>query len=274
MADKITNSITYAEYLEIERKRVENRIKLLSTVKTTQQSQNPSVDFEVVTSVDPNGDPTDPKSLKIDIKGYPTKSVMGNLLDGDAWVPIPPGATVSVPSGAKIYLPKGTKTVLTSNGVDTLIEGRGLLSPIEVAGGGSFTAPEVSPTEVGLTEPIDGAGSYPVILTIDRIVLIEDGINYRQGDRVVITPSNGASAVANITAFGRVDSITVTNEGVAFNEIPEITIESETGYGAVLRPIFKINRLKDLTEEELLEIEKKIPQDKIINVVDCVGKII
>lgn len=272
MADKITNTITYAEYLEIQKKKAEQKLKLLSITKTSQQEQNPSNKFEVKTTVDPNGDPTDPKSLKIDITGYPTKSVMGNLLDGDAWVPVPPGATVSIPAGAKIYLPNGSTTVLTSNGVDTLIKGKGLLTPILVPNGGSFTAPVVSPSEVQLNLPKDSAGSYPVILTIDRIVLLEDGVNYRSGDKVVITPANGASAVANITAFGRIDSITVTNSGVAFDEIPEITIQSETGYGAVLRPVFKINRLNDLNEEELEKIKINVPKDKILNVVDCVGK--
>ena len=272
MANSKTSSITYAEYLEFQRKKVEQKNKLLSSLRTSQQEQNPSNKFEVITTLDPNGDPTDPKSLKIDIRGYPTKSIMSNLLDGDAWVPIPPGATVSVLDGAKIYLPNGATTVFTTNGIDTLIEGKGLLTPILVPSAGSFTAPVISPSEVQLNLPKDSAGSYPVILTIESIVLIEDGVNYRQGDKVVITPANGASAVANITSFGRIESITVTNEGVAFDEIPEITIESATGYGAVLRPIFRINRLRDLSEEELEEVEKNVPKDKIINVVDCVGK--
>lgn len=272
MADKTTSTISYADYLEIQKRKVEEKVKRLNSLKTLQPNQNPSNEFEVTTFVDPDGDPTDPRSLKIDIKGYPVKSIMANLLDGGAWVPIPPGATASVPPGSQIYLPKGTKTVLSVNGVDTIIEGKGLLTPILAPSGGTFTAPEVTPEEVDLNQPTDGQGSYPVILTIDRIVLLEDGVNYRQGDKVVITPANGASAVANITAFGRIESITVTNEGTAFDEIPEITIESETGYGAVLRPVFKINRLRDLTEEELEEVEKSVPKDKIINVVDCVGK--
>lgn len=272
MADKTTSTISYADYLEIQKKKVEEKVKRLNSLKTLQPNQNPSNEFEVTTFVDPDGDPTDPKSLRIDIKGYPVKSLMGNLLDGDAWVPIPPGATVSVPAGAKIYLPKGTKTVLSTNGVDTIIDGKGLLTPILASSGGTFTAPEVTPEESQLNQPTDGKGSYPVILTIDRIVLLEDGVNYRPGDKVVITPANGASAIAKITAFGRIESITVTNEGTAFDEIPEIIIESETGYGAVLRPVFKINRLRDLTEEELEEVKKNVPQDKIINVVDCVGK--
>ena len=173
---------------------------MISSLKTLQPNQNPSNEFEVTTFVDPDGDPTDPRSLKIDIKGYPVKSIMANLLDGGAWVPIPPGATVSVPPGSQIYLPKGTKTVLNVNGIDTIIEGKGLLTPISAPSGGTFTAPEVTPEEVDLNQPTDGQGSYPVILTIDRIVLLEDGVNYRPGDKVIITPANGE--VASLT-FGR-----------------------------------------------------------------------
>lgn len=270
MADlKLTRTIGYKEYLEIQKKRLDEKIKLFDSTKLTDAPDPFSVDL----SFDPSAtDLTDSKTFNIKISGAPVKSSMGNLLDGDAWVPIPPGATVSIPPGAKIYLPLGSKTVLTVDGVDTLIEGKGVLTPISAPNGGSFTAPVVSPTELALENPTDSNGSYPVILTIDRIVVIEDGVNYKPGDKVVITPSNGASATAKITGFGRVDSVTVTNSGVAFDEIPEIRIESETGFGAVLRPVFKINRLRELTDKELQEIENNVPKDKIIKVIDCVGK--
>lgn len=271
---KLTRTISYKEYLEFQKKKINDKI---SSINSTSNSTNPKVTpFSVNVSVDPSAtDITDPSSLKIDITGYPVRSIMGNLLEGDAWVPIPPGATVSVPPGAKLYLPLGSTTVLTSaDGVDTVVRGRGVLTPIEFAAGGSFTAPVVDVTQLELENPTSSDASYPVILTIDRIIVIEDGAGYNPDDKVIITPSNGASAKINITSFGRISSITVTNGGTAFDEIPEITIESETGLGAVLRPVFKINRLKDLNEEELKIIEETVPKDKIINVVDCVGKVL
>ena len=66
--------------------------------------------------------------------------------------------------------------------------------------------------------------------------------------------------------MGRVLSVKVTESGEGFTELPNIYIRSDTGFNASLLPKFCVDRVG--------EDEVKTPelQDKIVTVVDCVGK--
>ena len=93
------------------------------------------------------------------------------------------------------------------------------------------------------------------------------GFNYSEEDKIIIEPSNGASAVARFGAFGTLESVKIISEGEGFTEVPDIYIESETGYNAKLTPKFCIDRVSED------RIKEPGVQDKIISVIDCVGKI-
>ena len=65
---------------------------------------------------------------------------------------------------------------------------------------------------------------------------------------------------------GDLVGLKVTSGGEGIKEIPEIYIESKTGFNAEIIPKFCVDRVTD---------EVKIPKvtDKLLTVVDCVGKV-
>ena len=86
------------------------------------------------------------------------------------------------------------------------------------------------------------------------------------GDVVIIEPNNGAVVEPKFDGQGRVISVKVIEGGEGFTEIPKIFIKSETGFNAVLRPKLNIDRIG------VDELKTPTIRDKVVNVVDCVGK--
>jgi hypothetical protein len=162
----------------------------------------------------------------------------------------------------------------TGDGPGTGIGGGGTGGGEEITGGnpvivtrpGVFTAPLPDYSRVAGTYPTENTGSYPVILYLCEIFIDDSGINYNFEDTVVIEPDIGAKAEAKFDAQGRVVSVKVTEQGEGFREFPRLYIRSETGYNAQLRPKLCIDRVgsDDLKEPQT--------QDKVISVIDCVGK--
>jgi len=196
--------------------------------------------------------------------------------DGRYDVPKPPGNEIGVVPGDRVTIPEGSTVVTEPNngqgGGETIRGGSEYL----VTSPGTFTSPDIVLEVVG-GESVDGVpiggeypsnsrGSYPVILYLCEINVEESGINYTPGDQVIITPDNGAVASATFDRQGRVTSVKVTAGGEGFTQYPQIYIQSETGYNAVLRPKLCIDRTgNDKLKEPTF-------QDKVLTVVDCVGK--
>jgi hypothetical protein len=109
--------------------------------------------------------------------------------------------------------------------------------------------------------------SYPVVLTIDDIAVTNSGANYQNGDKVEITPANGAEVSISFDKNGAIKDVVVINGGIGFTEVPEITIKSKTGFNANLIPVFRVLRVGDVKEgEDIIP-----PNTPIVNVIDCVG---
>jgi hypothetical protein len=139
----------------------------------------------------------------------------------------------------------------------------------------TLTAPQCSEGVIaGLEDGIIGenpslnTGTYPVFLELDSVVIDNPGINYSPNDKMTITPDNGAVLQPRFDSLGSLTSVEIVRTGVGYIEMPTIEIETETGYNASLLPVFKVNKLGNITEEETI-----VPlQSQIISVVDCVGK--
>ena len=118
--------------------------------------------------------------------------------------------------------------------------------------------------------PTLDVGTYPVILYLCDIDILNAGINYESTDKIVIKPSNGAEVVPRFGPFGVLDSIEIVKAGRGFTERPDIYIESETGYNAVLNAVLCVQRFGD-------DDEGLLPDDdilrNIVTVVDCVGNV-
>ena len=214
--------------------------------------------------------------------------------DGTYLVPAPPGEIVVVNPGDVVTLPPTTVVITEpqpgggdqpggggtpgTGGGGTGGGGGTVTTPgqgggEEIPGGvdyvvqlpGVFTAPRPDFEKMTQIYPSDSSGSYPVILYLCEIRVVESGIGYRAGDELVIEPGIGAQGSFSVDKQGRVTSVKITESGEGFTEFPRIYIKSETGYNAVLRPKLCIDRIG---EDKFKSPEL---QDKVITVIDCVG---
>tara|TARA_Y100000385_G_scaffold23672_2_gene22866 strand:- start:2396 stop:4900 length:2505 start_codon:yes stop_codon:yes gene_type:complete len=223
-----------------------------------------------------------------------------------SWLPIPPGEVVTVDPGTTITLPPGTVVITNPQpGGDPIIspfdpivgtpgtgtgggtggggngdgnngstdggQGGGETirggNPVLIELPGVFTTPKPEYRRPSGDYPTSSNGSYPVILYLCEVFIDESGINYSPGDKVIIEPDIGAVVEPKFNARGRLTSIKVTESGEGFTEYPTLYIQSETGYNAVLRPKLCIDRVgNDKLKEPTF-------QDKVITVIDCVGKV-
>ena len=204
---------------------------------------------------------------------YPDYTVVTHP-DGSNEIPIPPGYVVPVGPGDIVTVPPGTE-VPTSTG--EVISGDHV-----IVDGGTFTTPEfdystppsTSPPSTSPTSPLSTSlssitssdDSYSVILYICGIEIENPGQNYKEGDKVVIEPNNGAVLEAKYDSFGRVESVKIVSSGEGFKEFPRIYIESDTGFNAILKPRFCVDKI------EKGKVKSPAVMENVITVVDCVGK--
>ena len=112
-------------------------------------------------------------------------------------------------------------------------------------------------------------GSYPVMLYLCGLEIEQAGMNYDSNfDKVVIEPNTGGAEIkATFGPFGVLDTVEIINPGQGWTERPEIYVTTNTGYNAVINPIFCVSRVGDDTEGEIE------PGTPIVRVVDCVGNV-
>jgi hypothetical protein len=175
--------------------------------------------------------------------------------DGVKEIPIGPGNRICVDAGDIVILPIGTEVITEpfdgEGGGELIIGG----APHVMQKPGCFYTPEG-----GEKPPTDG--TYPVIMYLCDVIVKKPGFGYKNTDKVIIDPRMGAEAELVVDKFGRISDVLITKPGEGFQEIPTITIESVTGQDADLLAKLCIDRVGDET----------IDQDKVIQVVDCVGK--
>ncbi len=118
-------------------------------------------------------------------------------------------------------------------------------------------------TSEGENYPAD-IGELP--LYIVDVIIENPGQDYGDDDIVVIpdTPDTPDTPIVDPIVDieivdGRVTRVDV-KEGFAFNGLPDLNIESSTGFGAVLRPIMSI-----------VQPDRQDGQGEIIQVIDCVS---
>jgi hypothetical protein len=181
--------------------------------------------------------------------------------DGTYDRPYAPGENIDLLPGDSVKLPSNTQEELGNE----IING-GSYQTVNTAG--SITAPVRPASDVTRGDyPNLNDGKYPVILYLCGLEIDNAGFNYSEGDKIVIEPSKGASATPKFGAFGTLESVKITSQGEGFKEVPNIYIESETGFNAKLLPRFCIDRVSaDVVKEPGI-------QDKIVSVIDCVGKV-
>ena len=166
--------------------------------------------------------------------------------DGRYYV-VQPYRAIQARKGSTYYPPDGPPRVLKEDEIITLP-----LVPIK--------APDT--TVVGTT--------YPVLLCIEEIKILDQGFGYRPGDQLIITPDNGTQTELVISEFGQITGVKVLSGGCGYNDFPDIRTNSPTGFNATFTPIFKVTKIEDVDPEGPFVVPVGA---NIINVVDCVGKI-
>lgn len=143
-----------------------------------------------------------------------------------------------------------------------------------------------TPSPFDPKNPVDDT-SYPIDVVLENVVILTPGQNYTPGDPIVFIPpdeesgpepivapeynppNNGVDAeVGEVGNNGAIKTIIIRNTGKSFTSYPNIRVISNSGFNAKLAPLFSLRRL---TPEELER--KQQAGERIISVIDCVGKI-
>lgn len=189
------------------------------------------------------------------------------LKPGDTWNP-PYNPPVEVPDDGVIPAPvePAVPPVTPVTPPVPVIPGNPIPpTPTEppVPGGGVPGKPLI-PTPITPVSP----PTYKVLICFDSIVIDDPGFNYKPGDKIRVTPDNGVVLEPVINKRGEIIKVEIVSKGCGFDDLPQIVVDSPTGFNAVIKPILNVTRI--LNEEDLFEIPPGTP---LISVVDCVGKI-
>jgi len=130
---------------------------------------------------------------------------------------------------------------------------------------GNCSSLAVSLTAPGCpSNPCIADNTYPVIACLDDIYVDLAGFGYDCcNDTVSIVPDNGAQAVIE-ECDGGIKKIRVTRCGAGFTTLPEVTINTNTGYNSVLKPILKFHKPEEVDVPE---------GTNVLQVIDCVGHV-
>ena len=113
----------------------------------------------------------------------------------------------------------------------------------------------VTMTSIGENYPIDASkttvnGQFPEVY-IDDIIIEDPGSNYQEGDSISDDIRPVIETDPESPNFGRIVAIEIV-EQIPYNRFPNMNITSETGFGAVIRPIMSTIKTQ-VTPEEVVE---------------------
>lgn len=199
--------------------------------------------------------------------------------------------------GDIVYIPSGTLGQVFDQEGNLLqsFTGLGPTDGIEILFDGILGTPCITRDEV--IPPIVDQPSYDVVLEIGDIYIENPGINYEEGDEIIIEPDNGAVLEPVFDENGKLTDVNIINPGLGFDTTPTIYINTITGVNASIIPVFNIITLEELKNRNIAYItdsnnniqpleniqdidviqktksiivdNKEVP---LINVIDCVGK--
>jgi len=94
---------------------------------------------------------------------------------------------------------------------------------------------------------------------MDGIDVIRTGVGYKEGD--TITTSDG-QLLEPVLANGRIVGATPVNVTVGITDLPDLVINTGTGFGAIIRPTVKFTKVSEYKDP-------LVPDTKLIRVIDC-----
>ena len=106
----------------------------------------------------------------------------------------------------------------------------------------------------GYLPPPQTVPQYPAIIELTGVTVTNSGFNHICGvDTIEIIPSNGSVLSYNCDPFGKIKSVSV-DKGGRFTELPQIRMNTETGFNATFVPEFSIIRDPQPVEPVLTDV--------------------
>ena len=116
----------------------------------------------------------------------------------------------------------------------------------------------------GYLPPPQTVPQYPAVIELTGVTVTNPGFNHNCGvDTIEITPSNGSTLSYDCDPFGKIKSVSV-NKGGRFTELPQIRMNTETGFNATFVPEFSVIRDPE-------PIDPVVTQADLVQVFDLVG---
>ena len=144
------------------------------------------------------------------------------------------------------YLPNTTETTLNPDG--------------------TLTEKELFPDPNG---NYDGKQSY--VTSLGEVVVDNVGFEYSNDDTATVSGGSGEAQVELNIQNGFIVGATVVNGGSGFTSLPDITINSDTGAGAKLKPVLKFTKVDDASQlaDTNIPFDRNLP---VITVISCIEK--
>lgn len=216
--------------------------------------------------------------------GSPTGGTVGGQIKnitiispGDGYLSTPDG---SLGGNERLWKEPDEGYVKTADGRYYVVQP---YRPIQARAGSTYYPPDGPPRELQQDEIINlplvpakqpntnvVGSTYPVLLCIEEIKVLDSGFGYRPEDELIITPSNGTKTKLIVNQFGEITEVKILSGGCGFNDFPDIRTNSRTGFNATFTPIFKVTKIEEVKPDDPFVVPDNA---QIIQVVDCVGKI-
>ena len=139
----------------------------------------------------------------------------------------------------------------------------------------------------------DGASSF--VTSLVDVVVANIGSSYQDGDTVTVSggtidDATGVDETDAVTTTGgirpgeaevelkvqngNIIGASVVNGGFGFTDLPELTINSDTGFGARLRPVLGFTKVEDANQlaDTDIPFDRNLPQTTVVTVIDCIHK--
>ena len=108
------------------------------------------------------------------------------------------------------------------------------------AAGGAIAQAVINGGRVTSIIPIETGNNYggqsDLSGNVDYMYIENTGIGYTSGDTIVVGTS-GAIFTTSLDPDGRIISVQVVEPGSGITQYPEVQINTQNGYGAVLKPV-------------------------------------
>ena len=116
----------------------------------------------------------------------------------------------------------------------------------------------------GYLPPPQTVPQYPAVIELTGVTVTNPGFNHNCGvDTIEIIPSNGSTLSYDCDPFGKIKSVSV-NKGGRFTELPQIRMNTETGFNATFVPEFNVIRDPE-------PIDPIVTQADLVQVFNLVG---